>query len=426
MNLSDGFPLVKGMTGSSVRCRLRHSRTSGNPRKTGDCASFHPGGNPLGATQHIPRVPFRLDDTGEARPTRLDCTFTVGQEGANERESRGPESVYEYGFEYTATEFRREWLYRMVRKERQSTRMLFERETKDGRVRVSFGNQLRGENRTVANLTRPNSLFLSAAAQNNHPQLTELYRYFAERWKVILSEGIMSDAEVANRLFKYEHWERFLHLVQQADVGVTGIDVNDEKLEKERDPFTSGMLRHLSAIASAHGESGFPSEPKLGEMHDRKRVRFVHSGIGGGAGTFDYDMESKGTRALISLLIPALDALSSGSLLVIDELDTSLHPDLARAFVSLFSKKASNLYGAQLIFSTHDVTLLDSGLIRQDEIWMTDKSREGVSRFTPLTEFKLRSRDDIERAYRRGRLGGVPAGDDFFIEFNDDRVAPEP
>ena len=380
----------------------------------------------LGATQHIPRVPFRLDDTGEARPTRLDCTFTVGQEGANERESRGPESVYEYGFEYTATEFRREWLYRMVRKERQSTRMLFERETKDGRVRVSFGNQLRGENRTVANLTRPNSLFLSAAAQNNHPQLTELYRYFAERWKVILSEGIMSDAEVANRLFNYEHWERFLHLVQQADVGVTGIDVNDEKLEKERDPFTSGMLRHLSAIASAHGESGFPSEPKLEEMHDRKRVRFIHSGIGGGAAAFDYHIESKGTRALISLLIPALDALSSGSLLVIDELDTSLHPDLARAFVSLFSKKTSNPYGAQLIFSTHDIALLGSGLIRQDEIWMTDKTHEGVSRFTPLTEFKLRSRDDIEKAYRRGRLGGVPSGDDFFIEFNDDRVAPEP
>ena len=270
------------------------------------------------------------------------------------------------------------------------------------------------------NLTRPNSLFLSAAAQNNHPQLTELYRYFAERWKVILSEGIMSDAEVASRLFNYEHWERFLHLVQQADVGVTGIDVNDEKLEKERDPFTSGMLRHLSAIASAYGESGFPSEPKLEEMHDRQRVRFIHSGIGSSAGTFDYGMESKGTRTLISLLIPALDALSLGSLLVIDELDTSLHPDLARAFVSLFSKKASNPYGAQLIFSTHDIALLGSGLIRQDEIWITDKTHEGVSRFTPHTEFKLRSRDDIEKAYRRGRLGGVPSGDHFVIEFDDD------
>ena len=137
-------------------------------------------------------------------------------------------------------------------------------------------------------------------------------------------------------------------------------------------------------------------------------------------------MESKGTRTLVSLLIPALDALSRGSLLVIDELDTSLHPDLARAFVSLFSKKTSNPYGAQLIFSTHDVALLGSGLIRQDEIWMTDKTHEGVSRFTPLTEFKLRSRDDIEKTYRRGRLGGVPSGDEFFVEFDDDRSASKP
>ena len=134
-----------------------------------------------------------------------------------------------------------------------------------------------------------------------------------------------------------------------------------------------------------------------------------------------YDSESKGTRTLLSLLIPTLEALAQGSLLVIDELDTSLHPDLARAFVSLFNKEDSNPHGAQLVFSTHDVTLLGSGLIRQDEIWMTDKNREGASEFTPLTDFKLRSRDDIERAYRHGRFGGVPTADDFLVAFNDDR-----
>ncbi|MYF68495.1 MAG: ATP-binding protein [Proteobacteria bacterium] len=133
---------------------------------------------------------------------------------------------------------------------------------------------------------------------------------------------------------------------------------------------------------------------------------------------FDYDLERKGTRTLISLLIPALEALSTGSLLVVDELDTSLHPDLAKAFVSLFNRESSNPHGAQLIFSTHDVTLLGSGSIQQDEIWMTDKDRDGVSRFTPLTEFKLRSRDDIEKAYRKGRLGGVPSADDFYLELS--------
>ena len=130
-------------------------------------------------------------------------------------------------------------------------------------------------------------------------------------------------------------------------------------------------------------------------------------------------MQSKGTRTLITLLIPALEALAAGSVLVVDELDTSLHPGLARAFVSLFSKPESNPHGAQLVFSTHDVTLLNSGLLRRDEIWMADKDRQGASRFVPLSDFKLRSRDDIERAYRNGRVGGVPLGNEFHIDFDD-------
>ena len=380
----------------------------------------------LGATDHIPRSPFRLDETGTTTPTQLDCTFTVNGSMEGQRDSRESRSVYEYGFEYTATEFRREWLYRIVRRERRSTQVLFERKTKNGRVHVSFGGQMRGENRTIANLTRPNSLFLSAAAQNNHPQLMDLYRYFSDRWNVVLAEGTMSDMEVAERLSSYEHIEFLLELVKQADVGIVAIDVE----EKEHDEKEIRLERDLIGLVLKHVDDSDVRDSLRESMSARtgrrKRTRFVHSSAGGGPKTFDFHMESKGTRTLISLLVPALDALSQGSMLAIDELDTSLHPDLARAFVSLFSKKNSNPYGAQLVFSTHDVTLLGSGLIRADEIWMTDKTREGVTRLTPLTEFKLRSRDDIETAYRHGRLGGVPSGDEFFVELDDDRAASEP
>ena len=371
-----------------------------------------------GATDGIPRAPFRLDDTAEAEPTRFDCTFTVGQQGADGQGSDHPESVYEYGFECTATEFCREWLYRIVRKDRQSTRLLFERETRDGKVRVKFGNQLRGENRTIANLTRPNSLFLSAAAQNNHPRLTDLYRYFSENWVILLEGEAMDEIRIADHLAEYAHLGRLVELVKQADIGVSGIDVKEEEpsekaLEFAQD-FTKLIAKHVKRADSMR-------ESLLRDMLHRKQLRFSHAASGGSTWTLGYDSESKGTRTLISLLIPALEALARGSLLVIDELDTSLHPDLARAFVSLFNKKDSNPHGAQLVFSTHDVTLLGSGLIRQDEIWMTDKNREGVSEFTPLTDFKLRSRDDIEKAYRDGRLGGVPIADDFLVAFDDDR-----
>ena len=373
----------------------------------------------LGATDRIPRTPFRLDDTTEAKPTRFDCTFTMGAQGAERRGSEQPESVYEYGFEYTATEFCKEWLYRIVRKERQSTQVLFERETRDRNIHVKIGNQLPGENRTIVNLTRPNSLFLSAAAQNNHPRLTELYRYFVENWVTLLEEEeeAIHEMSVADRLADYEHLDHLVKLINQADIGISQIDIKDKEY-RERE---SGMFQDLVQTVAKHIDDKSMRDLFLQEIRHRKQLRFIHSISGDHIRALGYDSESKGTRTLVSLLIPALEALARGSLLVVDELDTSLHPDLTRAFVSLFKKEDSNPNGAQLVFSTHDVTLLGSGLIRQDEIWMTDKNREGVSRFTPLTDFKLRSRDDIERAYRHGRFGGVPTADDFLFAFDDDR-----
>ena len=369
----------------------------------------------LDAADRIPRNPFLLGDATRASPTQFDCTFTLGKREAGEIAPDEYEEVYEYGFEYTAAEFKREWLYRTVRKTRQSTQVLFERVTDDGQTDVSFGNQLRGENRIIARLTRPNSLFLSATAQNNHPQLTELYRYFVERWKVIFEAEDRDDRTVAERLHNYEHVERLLMLVQQADIGIVGLDVEEDESDDLQVEIAKGVAELLSGVVGADDESRSVTDHVLDTFRRRKRLRLKHSAIGGVARSFDYHLESKGTRALISLLIPALDALSSGSLLVVDELDTSIHPDLASAFVSLFNKKESNPHGAQIVFSTHDVTLLGSGLLRQDQIWMADKDREGASRFTPLTELKLRSRDDIEKAYRHGRLGGVPSGGDFIL-----------
>ena len=71
------------------------------------------------------------------------------------------------------------------------------------------------------------------------------------------------------------------------------------------------------------------------------------------------------------------------------------------------------------------MTLLNSGLISRDEVWMTDKDRDGVSRFTPLTDFKLRARDDVERADRNGRLGGVPTDNELVIDGTTQRLRQE-
>ena len=370
----------------------------------------------LDATDTIPRHPFALNR--DAGPTRLDCTFTVDGRASHDQPNGALEDVYEYGFEYTGEAFRREWLYRMVRNERLSTQKLFERETEGGTVRVDFGGQLRGENRTIANLTRPNSLFLSASAQNNHPQLTALHAYLAKNWKVVLSERTMSGIEAAERLSDFAHFDRLLELVRQADVGIEEIDVDEDVVAEDDVKLVQDIARVMTNHLRRSGESAAPADSLVERMQRRKRLYFIH-GTDDKQAVLDYDMQSKGTRTLITLLIPALEALAAGSLLVVDELDTSLHPDLARAFVSLFSNPESNPHGAQLVFTTHDVTLLSSGTLRRDEVWMADKDRQGASRFTPLSDFKLRSRDDIERAYRNGRVGGVPSGNEFRTRFDD-------
>ena len=371
----------------------------------------------LHATETIPRDPFALN--GDAGPTRLDCTFTVDGGASHDQAHGALQDVYEYGFEYTGEEFRREWLYRMVRKERLSTQKLFERETEGGTVRVDFGGQLRGENRIIANLTRANSLFLSACAQNNHPQLMALYTYFANNWNVVLSERTMGGMQAAERLSNFAHFDRLLDLVRQADVGIDEIDLDEDDVAEDEVELMRDIEWAMTNRRRRSGRSSASSDSPAERMRRRMRLYFVHSVAGGKRAALDYDTQSKGTRTLITLLIPALEALAAGSLLVVDELDTSLHPDLARAFVSLFSKPESNPHGAQLIFSTHDVTLLNSGLLRRDEIWMADKDRQGESRFIPLSDFNLRSRDDIERAYRSGRVGGIPLGNEFYIDLDD-------
>ena len=232
-----------------------------------------------------------------------------------------------------------------------------------------------------------------------------------------------SDAVVGSNLVRClsdtDLKEPFLNLLRQADLGIVDFDI--EKTEPE--PGATGILQSVIQSAQKHvrSQSGVDALERgmIDAVLQPERFRFVHSCRNGNAPAFDYDMESRGTLALISMLIPALDVLARGALLVVDDLNASLHPNLGRAFVSLFNREESNRHGAQLVFSTHDVSLLGSGVMENDEIWLAEKDDEGVSHFTPLTDFKLRSRDDIEKAYRHGRLGGVPFADDFFIDLDD-------
>lgn len=368
------------------------------------------------ATDGIQRHAFGLDDESAAKPTQFDCTFTLGNGAA----PGDAEDVYDYGFEITDTEVVREWLHRTVRHTRMSTHRLFERETSNGEVRIDFGPQLSGENAAIRGFTRANSLFLSAAAQNNHPQLTPIQEWFVERWHAIRSAVPLSAQEAAVALTRLGQADRVQELLVQADAGIAGFEVDEEAMRARMPASGAELVRYIAErLRAAPGRDDRAEE--VGKvvaktLAARRSPLMLEHMTAVGVRRLAYNSESRGTQMLLSLLVPALNVLPTGGLLVVDELDSSLHPNLARAFLSLFETAESNPANAQLVFSTHDVALLGSGLLANDEIWITEKDREGASTFTPLTDFRIRSRVDVEVAYRNGRFGGTPNLQDFLLE----------
>jgi len=136
---------------------------------------------------------------------------------------------------------------------------------------------------------------------------------------------------------------------------------------------------------------------RLVHRADKERVRF------------DFALESEGTRTWFDLIGPVLAALDRGSLLLFDELDASLHPTLSAQLIRLFQDPATNPAGAQLVFTSHDTSLLNH--LNRDEVWLTEKADDGATRLGALAEFageRVRKSQNLEKGYLHGRFGALP------------------
>jgi predicted ATPase len=147
----------------------------------------------------------------------------------------------------------------------------------------------------------------------------------------------------------------------------------------------------------------------------RRRLRFIHT-AGGQEVPFEIAEESAGTQTWFALIGPALTALRRGQVLLFDEIDASLHPRLSARLLELFQDPKTNPHGAQLIFTTHDTSLLN--YLNRDEVWLTEKGADGATTLTALAEYggdKVRRSLNLERAYLQGRFGAVPELDQFAL-----------
>ncbi|MEQ1567632.1 MAG: ATP-binding protein [Myxococcota bacterium] len=333
----------------------------------------------LTPSARMPTDPFRLDPAMRDAPTRFDVDIVI--DGIH----------YHYGFAIRSI-VEEEWLYAWPERHQQ---LWFHRVGTD-RSAWRFGPGLTGQRVRIAELTRDNSLFLSAAAQNNHLKLLPIYHHFARGFSFVdAPEGPKLRSDSA--LFDEATLPRVLALLREADLGVLDAKVEDRTM----------ILQEFIGEFHSRGEDRLAENLRksLEEHGGPKELVLAHRGTAEPVWLPNVE-ESRGTLALMDHLHQILPALDHGSLVILDELDGSLHPDLARAVVGLFTDPSTNRRGAQLLFTTHDPSILD--ILRRDEVVVVDKSEFGATALTPISEFRVLKRDHLATAYAQGRYGGVP------------------
>jgi AAA15 family ATPase/GTPase len=290
---------------------------------------------------------------------------------------------YRFGFSCTEELFEREWLY--VGKS-----LLYERTRSD----FHFGSKFRGS-KSIKSQTRDGALFLSTAVQNNHPMLSPIFEWISS-WECIKDETRFQQKAFASMILKRPRAKAFV----ESAMRVVNSDIHSISPQKSDDQLVKEMPENF--------------RPLLQQIHDYSRTLFTHIDSHGRRAELAIDQESRGTQTYFHLIGPIIASLATGRPIFIDEMDASLHPSLLKAIVTLFQSTDTNPYGSQLLFNTHDTTLLTPELFRPDQVWFVEKKDELGTEFFPLGDFEgVRSDTKVQRAYLEGRFGALPFIDSF-------------
>ena len=332
-----------------------------------------------------PRRPFLLDGISQQLPSHFEVDLILS--GVRHR----------YGFEIDDDRVIEEWAFRSPHGR---SALLFHRVG----LKVDLGGGNRSKGRAAAELLRPNALFLSTAAAGNHPALLPIYEWFARN--LLFAEASsrpVRQALTAGFLDDPAFRDRVLALLGAADLGLTGAKTH------ELDPVIRERIERAVRIL-AGGEGGTIDGPEVPEF-DAQRVTLVHRGVDRDV-ELDPDEESLGTLVWFGLIGPIIGALEHGAVLLADELDASLHPRLVAELVRLFQDSTSNPRRAQIIFNSHDASLLGGAvgerLLGRDQVWFTEKHEDGTTRLYPLSDLDPRKEEAIGRRYLEGRYGATP------------------
>jgi uncharacterized protein len=329
---------------------------------------------------------FKLDDRSHARPTHFELTFVAAE---NIRYVFGcsllPHRVVEEYLVAYPNGLPQRWYHRNYRA------------GKLGRYEWTTTSAFKRD-KSLEEKTRDNCLFLSVAAQFNHSQLLPVAGWFHNNLRSLrLSvEGGLGPAFTADLIADPARRKQVLSILRSADLAVVDAKVRKQDIRKVQ--FGPDVPRSL-VVAVTRGEL------KLPQAYDIRLTRLSENGK---PVDLSFESESAGTRRLFALAGPWIDTLENGYTVFIDEIESSLHPALVRELLKLLLSGESNPKGAQVVFTTHNTTLLDSSLLRRDQIWFTEKGPAGDTHLYPLSDFSPRKGEALAKGYLAGRYGAIP------------------
>lgn len=346
------------------------------------------------ASPTMRRAPFLLAKDHAEAPSTYEFDFVLD------------ETRYEYGFTVDGSGIVQEWLKDLPRSR---WRTLMSRDRSTGlRLHPSV---------TAFGSVTDRELALSRAILLRHMEFAPIGTALVEGIDVAPLEehhrehrlGSITEALTQGELT----FDDLVTLLQIADIGVAEVSVREESIPPE-------ILEKLRAVArvfrdepdSGASESGSPLSDDASEAVIRS-LEFTHRGADNDTiPPFGVNWESQGTIAWLSLIVPAVEALHHGTLLCVDEIDASLHSHLADTLIGFFTDLSVNKHGAQLIFTSHDTYLLSplsEARLEPEQIWFTEKDKDGASELFSLAEFPRHQDANIARRYLGGRFGAVPS-----------------
>ena len=343
----------------------------------------------------LPVEPFKLNSETAKKPSSFEVIFIH-------------EKIrYEYGVSLNRERVFEEWLiaYRNEVQENWFSREYLpdnpKFEPNEG-YKWSFGKGLKGEKKRIQRFVRSNSLFISHAAQNNHPQLKEVFDFFQDEINMIsLTEGQLREFDFTIKMCEENHnfREQIVNLLSEADIGISDIRFESEPMDDNIKLVVQNLFSEEFEVrknANNLLEIDFMNVITIHKMNDS------NSEI-----ELEIEDESAGTKRLFYIAGYLLWVLEYGKVLIIDEIDRSLHPVLSKALIKMFNNPEINKNNAQLIFTTHDTTLLDDETFRPDQIWFTEKDNS-MTKLYSLFDFRPRENESLQKGYLLGRYGAIP------------------